>query len=442
MTLPGARSASVFSPQAYAPALTTPAKPTTVNPPPPLPLPPVPVARTEGLSEETRAEIRTAATRAYQKAQGGDPVGGASDLSRLIQQYPMADLAYAQRAAVFMLTGNNDAALSDARRAQAIDPEQAQYAALVGQALNRLKRYAEAGKVASAALTPRSSASDRARLNYVSACAALGQGQVQQALVSFDVAFNANTENLTWMCNLSEIREIAGGLERAKRDEFDQALSARGTSPMARIIKGYLSPDKRLAIAQYDEAVRISPEWMSARRQRLSANMELNAYAAALEDLNWLAEKTPNDDALFMLRGAVRSAMGNSAGAIADYTKAIQLAPRGAGAYKNRCRERATAKTDLQGALEDCNQAVTLTPNDWAAYDNRGLVYLQMAKPANAVADFDTALALSNNSWSHYGRALARKALGDDQGARTDADAAVQLKSDIKTVYPNVGVTL
>ena len=67
------------------------------------------------------------------------------------------------------------------------------------------------------------------------------------------------------------------------------------------------------------------------------------------------------------------NAKGNSQdykGAIADYTKAIELNPNFAAAYNNR----GNAKSDLQdylGAIADCTKAIELNPNYAYAYNNR-----------------------------------------------------------------------
>ena len=62
---------------------------------------------------------------------------------------------------------------------------------------------------------------------------------------------------------------------------------------------------------------------------------------------------------------------GDFKGAIADYTKAIEINPQYSEAYINR----GIAKSDLgdtQGAIADYNKAIDINPQYAVAYNNRG----------------------------------------------------------------------
>ena len=61
-------------------------------------------------------------------------------------------------------------------------------------------------------------------------------------------------------------------------------------------------------------------------------------------------------------RGAAKSELGDSKGAIADYSKAISLDPRFAVAYANRAAERLQLE-DFKGAIADWEKAVKLDPS-------------------------------------------------------------------------------
>ena len=58
-------------------------------------------------------------------------------------------------------------------------------------------------------------------------------------------------------------------------------------------------------------------------------------------------------------------------GAIADYTKAIELNPNYANAYYNRGISKHNLK-DYNGAISDYNKAIEIDPNYANAYYNRG----------------------------------------------------------------------
>ena len=71
-------------------------------------------------------------------------------------------------------------------------------------------------------------------------------------------------------------------------------------------------------------------------------------------------------------RGIVEKANGDFDGAIADYTRAIEIDPTYAAAYSNRGNAK-QAKGDLDGAIADCNRAIELDPKDPMARKYRGV---------------------------------------------------------------------
>jgi tetratricopeptide (TPR) repeat protein len=92
-------------------------------------------------------------------------------------------------------------------------------------------------------------------------------------------------------------------------------------------------------------------------------------------------------------------------GALADYTKAIELDPRSATAYTNR----GAVKYDLgdkQGALADHTIAIELDPKSDIAYANRGAVKYDLEDRQGAIADWIVAARLGNE--------YARKQLKDN----------------------------
>jgi tetratricopeptide (TPR) repeat protein len=92
----------------------------------------------------------------------------------------------------------------------------------------------------------------------------------------------------------------------------------------------------------------------------------------------------------FVNRGDVKKSNGDWDGAIADFTKVIELNPTFADAYFNRGFAKAN-KGDLDGAIADYNRAIELNPNYADAYYSRS--YAKKAKGDQAGADADLAQA-------------------------------------------------
>ena len=75
----------------------------------------------------------------------------------------------------------------------------------------------------------------------------------------------------------------------------------------------------------------------------------------------------------FYCRGLSRQTNNDTPGAIADFTRAIELNPKYIEAIKDRGNAKAS-KGDLAGALADYNLALEIDPRYARAYNNRGLI--------------------------------------------------------------------
>jgi tetratricopeptide (TPR) repeat protein len=134
----------------------------------------------------------------------------------------------------------------------------------------------------------------------------------------------------------------------------------------------------------------------------------------------------------YLTRGTAHTRAGDGARAETDYREAIRLhtIPIESGErevinYNDRCWARAVSGIDLDQALADCNEALRLMPDFVPALDSRAFLHLRGGRFQEAIADYDTAIMGSpQDSWSLYGRAIAKMRLGDTQGAQADIEAS------------------
>lgn len=92
-------------------------------------------------------------------------------------------------------------------------------------------------------------------------------------------------------------------------------------------------------------------------------------------------------------RGVAYRRKGSFDSAIADYTRAIELAPDFAAAYSNRGL--AYAKNDLYDlSIEDLTQAINIDPDNADSYLKRGNAYFDKGEYEQAIADFNSAIVL------------------------------------------------
>jgi tetratricopeptide (TPR) repeat protein len=85
---------------------------------------------------------------------------------------------------------------------------------------------------------------------------------------------------------------------------------------------------------------------------------------------------------------------GNRDGAIADYTKAIELNPGFADAYVGRGIVYQVAG-DRDRAIADYTKAVELNPDYSSAYLNRGNIFAAMGDQDRAIADYNKVIEIN-----------------------------------------------
>ena len=125
-------------------------------------------------------------------------------------------------------------------------------------------------------------------------------------------------------------------------------------------------------------------------------------------------------------RGMAKEIKGDWDGAIADFSKAIELNPTFADNYQMRGTAKRD-KGDLDGAIADFTKAIDLNPQDYNNYFNRGVSKQDKNDVDGAIADFSKVIELApKHSYAYNARGNAKKAKGDQAGA--DADFAQTAK--------------
>ena len=170
----------------------------------------------------------------------------------------------------------------------------------------------------------------------------------------------------------------------------------------------------------------------------------------------------PAQGSAYMMRGAQRSDAGDHQGALADENAALALAPNLAPAHAVRALQLAIAKSpealaaadralaldpkqslawrakgivafnakQYDDAIKDYGTAIDLGAKDAEILTGRGGLYLLKARFAEALADFDAALAVSPSALTRGVRATALYGLGRNEEALTEADEALKSLPD------------
>ncbi len=217
------------------------------------------------------------------------------------------------------------------------------------------------------------------------------------------------------------------------------------------------------ALAAYDRAIALKPDFVEAYHNRASGLQQLGKYKKAIIDLEQAIGLDPDSAELHYKRGCTKGSSNQSESAIADFDKAIKLNPNYAEAYccrglmKSGLGEYKSAIADFDKAIElklnpdfvrihyirgivnaqfeqykeaivDFDEAIRLYPDYAEAYDSRGVVKNLLKRYESAIFDHTTAIDMAPNFAEAYlHRGMVRGKLGDINGAESDLQTALKL---------------
>jgi tetratricopeptide (TPR) repeat protein len=139
-------------------------------------------------------------------------------------------------------------------------------------------------------------------------------------------------------------------------------------------------------------------------------------------------------------RGLERYRAGDVAGAIAAYTRAIELDRKYADAYNNRGVAYLTQK-DYAAAVADFTQSIEVAPSD-AAYNNRGSIFFSQQKTEEAIADFTAGIKLKASAEGYANRGVAYQQTSREALALADYEQAIELNPKFGRAYVLRGLIL
>jgi tetratricopeptide (TPR) repeat protein len=175
---------------------------------------------------------------------------------------------------------------------------------------------------------------------------------------------------------------------------------------------------------------------------RAAGHEAKNELGGALADYSKAIELDPADAELHAVRGWVEQRMGRRDGAIADYSRAIALSPDGDQVYMlNAYFRRSELYEQMRlydRALADLDREIALQPLHPAVVRNaRADVYLKLARYDDAIADENEAIALNPGlERAYYNRGWAHMRKGEYDAAIADYTKAIAIAPDF-SIYNN-----
>jgi len=219
----------------------------------------------------------------------------------------------------------------------------------------------------------------------------------------------------------------------AKRAERVKSLFGRAH---ARWRSGDLSG----ALADADALVKLERMLPAAFALRGQIRGMRGDHAAALRDFDRALELHSDVVAYLGDRAVTLAHLGEHERAIEDFGRAIEREPGEWRMHGGRCWSHAVLGKELVGALADCTEAIRLQPTDANLYNSRGFVQFRLGAYAQAVGDYDHAIALAPqtpSSWFMRGQAKARM---DDPSSSQDIEQGLAGEPGIAARYAGYGI--
>lgn len=166
-----------------------------------------------------------------------------------------------------------------------------------------------------------------------------------------------------------------------------------------------------------------------------NAKAQRNDFDGAIADYSKAIEYAPRDASAYFNRGFSRWRKGDHDGAIADYSQVIALGPRASDAYKHRAIAK-ESKGDHDGAMADYTKVIELDPKDARAYYDRAFTKVQKQDYDSAIADFTRAIDLEPKfAPAYYWRGQLRRSPREHDGAVADLTRAIELDPRYASAY-------
>jgi poly(3-hydroxybutyrate) depolymerase/lipoprotein NlpI len=139
-------------------------------------------------------------------------------------------------------------------------------------------------------------------------------------------------------------------------------------------------------------------------------------------------------------RGVKLQQAGDLKGAIAAYTRVVELDPNFADAYNNRGAAYVSLN-DVAAAIQDFTRSLAISPSP-NPYNNRGAIYVSQQKYEEAITDLNAGINLQPSADAYANRGIAYMNTSRLELARDDFEKAIGLDAKFGRAYVLRGLLL
>ncbi|GEM_PF-5327920 len=197
-------------------------------------------------------------------------------------------------------------------------------------------------------------------------------------------------------------------------------------------VRGMLWSDKGeydIAIADYNESIRLDPKQDDAWNNRGLAWYRKREYDKAIKDYDEALRIDPKCELAWNNRGLIWKDKGEYDKAIKDYDEALRLDPKFVIAWNNR-GDIEREKGNYDKAIKYYGEVIRLDPKNIDGWNNRGYIWKLKKKYENAIQDFTEVLRLDpENVYAWNSRGFCSRRTGKYYNALNDYNKALKIDS-------------
>ncbi len=225
-------------------------------------------------------------------------------------------------------------------------------------------------------------------------------GRYVDAISAYSTAMACNPDHVKAQCGRGLANQRLGEHQKALAD-FDHVIWSYPDWPGAFVAYYSRAVSKQAlgrsaeALSDCTEAISRNSECADAFYLRGTMSKALGGVEAALSDMDAVLRIDPSYWEAYLERGKLNSLQQNWEQAVADFTAAIEHIPEGTPNFRECLYLRgmaAQALGDHLAAIADFTRAIELAPADGAAYLRRSWSFQEIGETALATADLQVGM--------------------------------------------------